>query len=110
MRIVHADDLMRRRYGWHKFSSGRNLLLGAIRNNWRVCEFSDRDTVHFESPLWIRPLGKWIANRRLIETCDNFRPDLLTVGHCDVITNHTLREIRALLPGIKIGCWNLDSL
>ena len=110
MRIVHADNLMLRRYGKQKVSSGRNLFLGVIRNNWRVCEFSDRDTARFESPLWIRPLGKWIANRRLIETCDNFRPDLLTVGHCDVITNHTLREIRALLPGIKIGCWNLDSL
>lgn len=110
MRIVHVDNLMLRRYGRLKVSSGRNLFCGAIRNNWRVCEFSDRDLAHFAAPLGIRPLGAWRANRRLIETCDNFRPDLVVVGLCDIISNRTLSEIRALLPGVRIACWNVDPL
>lgn len=110
MRIVHVDNWMLRRFGRTKVLTGRNLYFGAVRNNWRVCEFSDRDLAKFESPLGIRPIGEWITNRRLVETCDNFRPDLLVVGHCDIIRSRTLREIRSLLPGIRIACWNIDPL
>ena len=110
MRIVHADNWMWRRYGKNKYSSGRNLFLGGVRNNWRMFEFSDRDIAHYESPLGIRPLGEWRTNRRLVETCDNLRPDLLVVGHCDIIWNRTLLEIRRLVPGIRIACWNVDPL
>lgn len=110
MRIVHVDNLMLRRYGRTKVSSGRNLFCGAIRNNWRICEFSDRDIAKFESPLGIRPLGERIANLRLLETCDHFRPDLVLVGLCDVIRSRTLARIRELLPRVRIACWNVDPL
>ena len=110
MRILHVDNLMIRYFGWSSPSSGRSLLFGSIRNGWRMCEFSDRDIARFEAPLGIRPLGRWQANRRLIETCDNFRPDLLIFGHCDIIRNATLQEIRRNLPGVRIAHWNHDAL
>ena len=101
---------MIRNYGNIKFYTGCKLSNGIIRGNHRLLEFSDRDLVRFESPLHIRPLGKKIVNRKLIETCDNFRPDLIIIGHCDLITEKTLQEIRQLLPETKIAHWFLDAL
>jgi hypothetical protein len=81
-----------------------------IRNNHKVLEFSERDIARFEAPLKIRPIGIPIANKKLIETADNFRPDLIIMGHCDMITNKTLLEIRNALPHTKIIFRFLDPL
>ncbi|MEO1842683.1 MAG: glycosyltransferase, partial [Akkermansiaceae bacterium] len=71
---------------------------------------SERDTAAFEAPFGWRDLGKKKANRRLVETCDNFKPDLLILGHCDIIKNETLSEIRGLLPALRIAYRNVDAL
>ncbi len=39
-----------------------------------------------------------------------FSPDLVIAGHCDIITNETLREIRKIQPGVKIAHCNNDPL
>ena len=77
MRVVHVDNLQICRYGRLKVSTGRKLFHGMIRNNWRVCEFSERDIARYEAPLGIRTLGIVKANKRLVETCANFAPDLV---------------------------------
>ena len=41
---------------------------------------------------------------------NNFRPDLLVLGHCDIITEETLKQIRRLIPSLKIVHWFLDAL
>ena len=110
MRIVHIDNIQIRRYGQIKVSTGRKLFNGMIRNNWNVYEYSDRDIAKFEAPLKIKPLGFGAANRRLIEVCNNFRPDVIIMGHCDIITNKTLLSIRQQFPSIKIIYRNVDAL
>ncbi len=108
MRILHIDNIMIRRYGRTKVSTGRKLFNGLIRNNHKVLEFSDRDIAYYEAPFNIRDLGLRRCNRRLIETCDNFRPELIIMGHCDIIKNETLIEIKNLLPRVKIAYRNVD--
>lgn len=110
MKILHVDNLMIRRYGKTKVSTGRKLFNGMIRNNWKVLEFSERDIAKFEAPLGIKPLGLKTSNRKLIETAGNFLPDVILMGHCDIITAETLREIRLLLPNVKIIYRNVDPL
>ena len=110
MKILHVHNLMLRHFGNFKFYTGYKLSNGIIRNNHRLLEFSDRDMVRYEAPLGIRPLGRRRANQRLIETCLNFRPDLILIGHCDLISEETLLEIRRLLPSTKIAHWFLDAL
>lgn len=109
-RILLVDNLMIRRYGNLRMGPGRKLACGAVRNNWRICEFSDRDMARLLAPLGIRPLGGRIANRKLVKTAKNFRPNVMLLGHCDYITNDTLDEIRAALPGIRIAHFNVDPL
>ena len=110
MRILHSDNLMIRRYGHLKVSTGRKLLNGIIRNNWKVCEYSERDIAKFEAPLGIKPLGIRAANRRFIETFENFKPDVLLIGHSDLLTNETLKTIKRIAPSVPIIYRNVDPL
>ena len=109
-RILLVDNLMIRRYGNLRMGPGRKLNCGAVRNGWRICEFSDRDMARLLAPLGIRAWGGRIANRKLLLTAKNFRPDILLLGHCDYIVNETLDAIRAALPAIRIAHFNVDPL
>lgn len=110
MRILHSDNLMIRRYGHVKVSTGRKLFNGMIRNNWKVCEYSERDIAKFEAPLGIKPLGVRAANRRFIETFENFKPDVLLIGHSDLLTNETLKTVKRIAPSVPIIYRNVDPL
>lgn len=110
MRILHSDNLMIRRYGHTKVATGRKLFNGMIRNNWKVYEFSERDIAKFEAPLGIKPLGIRAANRRFIETFDNFKPDVCIIGHSDLLTNKTLQSVKKLSPSTPIIYRNVDPL
>ena len=110
MRILLVDNLMMRRYGKIRMLPGRKLMCGCIRNNWRLCEFSDRDMTRLLAPMGLRGIGAAMANRRLVKTAVNFRPDAVLVGHCDYITNESLYEIRERLPAVKIAHFNIDAI
>ncbi|AQQ09294.1 hypothetical protein L21SP3_01097 [Sedimentisphaera cyanobacteriorum] len=108
MRIVHSDNIMIRRYGLTKVSTGRKLFNGMIRNNWKVIEYSERDIAKFEAPLHIKPLGVPAANKKFIEVCRNWNPDLIIIGHSDLITNNTLDRVKAIMPNVPIAYINVD--
>jgi hypothetical protein len=110
MRILLVDNLMIRRYGKTHMLPGRKLMCGSIRNNWRICEFSDRDVARYLSPLGVRAIGAAMANRKLIKTAVNFRPDAILIGHCDYITNETLYAIREKLPAVRMAHFNIDAI
>ena len=110
MRILHAGNHQLRKYGYTRVSWTQKLFFGLIRNNHCVQPFSDRDVASHEAPLRIRELGKNATNKRLIQTAEAFEPDLLFVGHCDIIKNETLEKIRQLLPNVIIAGGNADPL
>jgi hypothetical protein len=107
MRILHVAHQQLRKYGHTRVSWAQKLYFGLIKNGFLVQTFSDRDVAAFEAPLGIRPWGERRANLRLLETAEAFQPDLVIVGHCDVIDNGTLSAIRAMKPGtVIVGCNN----
>ena len=110
MKILHVHNMMIRNKGIMKFYSGRKFSNGIIRNNHTLLEFSDRDLNRYLSPIGLRSIGKKRLQHYLIETCVNFKPDLILLGHCELIENRTINEIRALLPHVKITHWFLDAL
>lgn len=109
-RILLVDNLMIRRYGNLRMGPGRKLNCGAVRNDWRICEFSDRDMARLLAPAGIRAWGGKIANAKLLKCARNFRPDIVLLGHCDYIGNRTLERIRDAVDGVKIGHFNVDPL
>ena len=108
MRIIVVDGFQMRRFGREKVATSVKLVNGLTRANHRVLMFSDRDVAALESRLGLRDLGRRAANRRLIETADAWRPDLVILGHCDIIRNETLAAIRGLVPDVRIVYRNVD--
>ena len=110
MRILWVDNMQIRQYGSLKMGPGRKLVAGAIRNNWRLAEFSDRDVARYLALFGIRAIGARLANEKLVLTAKNFRPDLLFIGHCDYIRNWALEKIRSALPDIRMAHFNIDPI
>ncbi len=110
MRILHVAHQQWRKYGHNRVSWAQKLYFGLIRNGHCVQAFSDRDVAAFEAPFGIRDLGKSKANKRLLQTVESFEPDLIIVGHCDIISNQTLEELRRIQQGVIIATCNNDPL
>ncbi len=86
------------------------LSNGLIRNGHLVLNFSDRDVARARSLLGSRKLGRRPANAALIAFCEHHRPDVLLLGHADVIDPATITTVRGRLPGLKVAQWNVDPL
>ena len=110
MRILHIAHQQLRKYGATRVSWARKLELGLVKAGHDVHGFSDRDVAAFEAPLGIRPIGRRRANRRVLEMAEAVEPDLVIAGHCDVITNETLAELRRRRRGVVIVHCNNDPL
>ena len=110
MRIVHAANLQLDKDGAHLWNQDQKIHHGLIRLGHFVYPFSINDRARMLSPTGSKTFGKGKANKALIETCRNVHPDLLILGHAQYITAETLREIRHILPEIRIGLWYVDPL
>ena len=54
--------------------------------------------------------GAKVLNDKLKKTCYNYKPDIIVMGHADLITPETLGELRDDYPNLRIGQWFLDPL
>ena len=110
MRIIHVDNHQQRKYGHTRVSWAIKLYTGLVRAGHNVLAFSDRDVAAFEAPLRIRELGRKKTNQRLLQSVEAFEPDMLVIGHCDLIDNDTFAEIRRRNPDVVIAACNNDPL
>lgn len=110
MRILQVGYAQARRFGQIHVSNEHKLWNGLIKNGHNILHYSDRDMAAFLAPFRLRDLGKGKANKMLIRTALNFRPDLMLLGHCDIIKNETLAAIRKELPELRIAYRNVDPL
>ena len=109
LRIVHVAyfpvSLSRR----NQHSVEIKLSNGFTRNGHAVFNLSDRDIARAAGFGHYR-LGRRTANRVLREFCREHRPDLLVLGHADMIWAETIAAIRADLPQLRVVQWNVDPL
>lgn len=110
MRILQIGYAQQRRFGDIHAGTEFKLYNGLIRLNHNVIHYSDRDMAAFLAPFKMRDLGKSVSNKKLIETAANFQPDMILLGHCDIIKNETLDEIRKRVPQVRIAHRYLDPL
>lgn len=111
LRVMIVGNFLIRHWGKGRAGTDMRLAAGCIRNDWRVLEFSERDIVRLLAPFgFMRRIGAWMMNRRLLKTAKNFKPDIILVGHCDYTYNRTLVAIKKALPAVKIAHINVDPL
>ena len=109
LRILHITNFNERHNGRLFFNTGRRINNGFIRLGNSVLEFSDRDIQkHYKTYTDIS--GAKSLNEKLKKTCYNYKPDLVVLGHADLISSDMLGELKDEYPYLKIAQWFLDPL
>ena len=109
LKIMHITNVNERFNGRLHYNTGRRINNGIIRNGHNVLTLSDRDTIHYQKNF--RDFrGKNTLQNKILETFDNFKPDLLVLGHADRVSNKTLEIIKDNNKNLKISQWFLDPL
>jgi hypothetical protein len=88
----------------------QKLFHGFIRLGHQVQLFDDRKLARGATLFQSRKWGILPVNRQLLDACQSYQPDLLLLGHCEMIWNTTLEAIRVALPKIRIAYRNVDWL
>ena len=109
LRILHITNFNERHNGRLYFNTGRRLNNGFIRLGHSVLEFSDRDIVSRGKSIKDF-YGSDTLNDKLIKTCYHFKPDLIVLGHADMISKDILYNLKKDYSNLKIAQWFLDPL
>lgn len=110
MRILHVSHQHLKYLGARNYFFPVRINNGFIRNNHEVFWFSDRDVARCSNPLGARRFGVGASNRKLLEVCRNFQPDVIALSSADIITPDTLVAARKLLPNVAILQYYIDAL
>jgi hypothetical protein len=97
------------KYNMH-YGIMHKLVHGLTRQGHNVMLFDDRRVARAATIFNSRKGGIGSANKRLYEACAQFQPELLVLGHCEMIQNITLDLIRKAVPNIRIVYRNDDPL
>ena len=109
IKILHVTNFNERHNGRLFYNTGRRINNGLIRLNHSVLDFSDRDIVSYYRNLNDLDGSKKL-NNKLLEVISNYVPDLLILGHADLIKPETLKYIKKIYPNIKMAQWFLDRM
>ncbi len=109
LRILHITNFNERLDGRLFFNTGRRINNGFIRLGHSVLGFSDRDIQKYYKNFKDFKGAKTL-NEKLRKTCYNYKPDIIMLGHADLISSEQIAELRNDYPNVKFGQWFLDPL
>ncbi len=109
LRILHITNFNERHNGRLFYNTGRRINNGLVRLNHSVLTISDRDIVSYHRSLKDFDGSKKL-NTKIIETIANYVPDLIILGHADLVNLSTLKFIKKHYPEIKMTQWFLDKM
>ncbi len=110
MRIVHAANFSYNNHGQAFGNPDQKLQHGFIENRHYCYAFPVNDIARQLSWRNSKNGGAERMNASLIETCKKIQPDVLVLGHAQLVTKQTLEEIKSELPHLKIIQWFVDPL
>jgi hypothetical protein len=110
MKILHVSHQQLKYLGARNYFLPVRINNGFIRNNHEIYWFSDRDVARCSNIFLTRNMGVGASNRKLLEVCRNFAPDVIALCSADVILPETLVEARRILPNVAIFQYYIDPL
>ena len=110
LRIMHVTNFAERHDGRLYFVSiGQKISNGFIRSGHSVLNYSDRDIMRSGRGIFDL-FGRQSLNKKIITTVKNYNPDLLLLGHADLIYVSTLNKLKNFNKDLKIAQWFEDPL
>ena len=106
---MHITDLHLRHNGRLFYSTGKKINNGLILNGHNVLNISDRDTTSRRRNLFDIGSKKFLLDQ-IIKNIENFKPDLILLGHVDRIDYESFLNIKEKYNSIRFAQWFLDPL
>lgn len=110
MKVLHIANFAYNSHGASFYNSDRKLSAGWVRNGHFVYEFSSRDMARMGTVFRSKHWGGGWMNREILRICEQVEPDLVLLGHAQLVKPETLAEIRRLYPNTAIALWYVDAL
>jgi spore maturation protein CgeB len=104
---MHITNFNYRFDGRLHYNTGKRLNNGLIRLGHNVLTISDRDLIHDNKTLKDFS-GTSSLQKKIENNYNNFKPDLVILGHADSVTNETLDFLKK--DNTKIAQWFLDPV
>ena len=108
-KIMHITNFNNRFDGRLHYNTGGRLNNGFIRNNHNVLSISDRDILHNNKNIKDFS-GNNTLQSKILSSYNNFKPDIIVLGHADKVSNKTLEILKNSDNNLKICQWFLDPL
>ena len=110
MKILHIANFSYNSHGAAFYNCDRKISAGWTRRGHFVYEFSLRDMARMGTIFRTKRLGAGWANAEVLRVCEHLQPDLVLLGHAQILAANTLKEIRRLYPNTRIAMWYVDWL
>lgn len=110
MRILHVANFAYNKHGYAFYNCDRKISAGFVRNGHFVYDFSLRDMARMGTIFRSKRFGTAWANAEILRICTQLKPDMVLLGHTDVLRPDTLKKIRTMLPQVRIALWYVDPL
>jgi glycosyltransferase involved in cell wall biosynthesis len=108
-KLLHITNFNERHDGRLHYNTGRRINNGFIRSGHNVLSLSDRDILKQNKSI-ADLKGKNYLNEKLIKCYENFKPNLIVLGHADNVYNETLERLKNKDKYLKIAQWFLDPV
>ena len=109
IKILHITNFNLRFDGRLFYNTGRRINNGLIKLNHNVLEISDRDITHDNKNIGDID-GSKTLNKKIINIVQNFKPNLIILGHADKVKTETILKIKDLDKSLKFAQWFLDPI
>lgn len=110
MKILHIANFGFNKQGAHFYCTDRKISAGLTENGHFVYDFSFRDMARMGTIFKTKKLGASWANKEILKIVHNIEPDLVLIGHSDLMSPMVLQDIKQLFPKTKIAFWYVDPL
>ncbi len=109
LKIIHVTNFNYRYHGRLQYNTGIRINNGFIRQGHNVLSLSDRDLISFSKSIR-DPSGGNYLNNLISKTVDNFKPNLLVLGHADKVSPDNLQNLKNKHKNMRVTQWFLDPL
>lgn len=92
MKILHISNFAFNKLGERYYSMDRKISAGLIENGHFVYDYSFRDMARMGTIFKTKKMGSGVANAEILKIVDNLRPDLILIGHSDLLKPETLKK------------------
>ena len=109
LKIIHITNFNLRYFGRLQYNTGIRINNGLIRLGHNILSLSDRDLISYTKSIR-DPSGAKYLNKLILNSINNFKPDIIILGHADRVNIDVLSEAKIKNNSLKISQWFLDPL